>query len=267
MSSDALISDIQRFCIHDGPGIRTTVFFKGCALSCIWCHNPESMRRDREIMYDESRCLHCGECLEGVERCPSGALEVVGVEMTVEEILAEVEKDRVFYDESGGGMTLSGGEPLLHAGFAYELCREARDRGIHTCIETSGFAPLEDLTRLIPQVDLFLWDIKDTRAERHEKYTGVSNEKILENLEMVDRRGARTLLRCIILNGLNADAAHIESVARLYGRLENCEGVELLAYHPLGQSKLRKMGRAGDEHMKWIPEPDLMRELADLLQN
>ena len=263
------VFDIQRFCVNDGPGIRTTVFLKGCMLRCVWCHNPESQSPRPQLMLHESRCIGCGDCLSA---CPSslhqrssggehiidrsacvacgqcaaactGALELCGKEMTVEEILDEVMRDESFYRNSSGGMTVSGGDPLFCPDFTLSLVKAAKERGLHVCIETSGHAPWETTERLIPFVDLFLWDVKETDAARHKRYTGVSNERILDNLERLDRAGARIVLRCPIIPDHNDRPEHLFALGVLAERLSGVERVDIEPYHPLGQSKHIALGQ------------------------
>lgn len=287
------VFNIQRFSIHDGPGIRTTVFLKGCPLDCFWCHNPESKRAIPELLYspnlcigcraceavceagthafaesghalDRSRCLRCFRC---VEACPTGALDRAGKEMTVDEVLAEVEKDRPFYERSGGGMTLSGGEPLAQAAFALALLAGARERGLHTVVDTCGLGRQEDLLAMARHTDLFLFDLKDTDPERHRANTGSGPETILANLAALDAAGGRTLLRCILIEGANAEPAHYEGLARAYRGLAHSEGLELLAYHELGRAKLERIGDpAGASQAHLVPSPERMDEARSTLE-
>jgi len=262
------VFDIQRMSIHDGPGIRTTVFLKGCALRCAWCHNPEGLDPNPQLSFAPALCIGCGDCarvcpngahltVDGVhqldrsrcklcfacvEACCSTALEIVGKEMTVDEVLAEVIRDKPFYDESGGGMTVSGGEPLAQFEFTKNLLIAARVRGLHTCLETSGFNSCVDVTALVPLVDLFLFDVKETDPERHRAFTGQSNAAILDNLRRLDAAGAAIVLRCVIIPEVNLRDSHLEAVAELARSLRKGRGVEIMGYHRLGEGKRQRLG-------------------------
>ena len=283
-----LVTELQRFCMHDGPGIRTTVFLKGCSLRCAWCHNPETQERGAELLYYSDRCIGCmqcvGVCPRGVHTgtdthridrdkciscfacadvCPPRALERCGREMTAEEILSEIERDRAFYG-STGGVTLSGGEPLLweESVRLLSLCKEA---GLHTAIETCGMVSREVLLSALPYTDLFLWDLKDTDSARHRKYTGAPNEPILENLEAINRRGARIRLRCILVNGVNTDPSHYRRVAEIASRIENFDGAEWIPYHAYGGSKAVFLGRSDNGNREWIPSAESLLEARETL--
>ncbi len=229
MAVKGVLLDLQRTSFHDGPGIRTAVFLKGCPLRCLWCHNPKSQSREKEISFradacvlcgkcvvtcpqgahtivggvhrfDRSRCDRCGKC---AEECLYEALKVAGVERTVEEVLAEVLRDRSYYDQSGGGLTITGGEPMLQEKFTFALLKAAKAEGIHTCLDTSGWASRRAYERMLPFVDAFLYDYKATDPETHRRLTGVSNDRILDNLDFLYHRNARILLRCPLIPGVN----------------------------------------------------------------
>ena len=260
--------NIQRFCVNDGPGIRTTVFLKGCPLSCAWCHNPESNSARPELFYDADKCVSCGRCVslcpqkahlmengrhqlrrESCVRCMAcaethcPALAAAGETRRAEDVMAEVLRDRPFYQASGGGLTLSGGEPFFQEAFVLDLLRLAREAQVHTCVETCGFAPLSLLEQAARWVDLFLYDIKLTDPALHRQWTGVSNDRILENLRALDKMGAKTVLRCPVIPGVNDTPAHFQGVAKIANSLMHLQEIHLEPYHPLGVSKARRLGR------------------------
>ena len=267
MSYTGTVFNIQKFCINDGPGIRTTVFLKGCMLDCKWCHNPESKQRAPQILLHADKCIGCGECAKvcrrglhsfadgahlfertaciGCGECAEvcvGALELCGYERNVDEVMAEVIKDAAFYKNSGGGMTLSGGEPFMQHEFALELLKSAKERGLHTCIETCGYVDSKILEKFIPYVDMFLWDIKETDDERHKQYTGVSNAKILSNLALLNEKGASVVLRCPLIPGYNLRDEHLYAIGELAESLDCVVRVDVEPYHPLGASKSQALG-------------------------
>jgi pyruvate formate lyase activating enzyme len=286
------IFDVQTFSIHDGPGIRTTVFLKGCPLRCLWCHNPESIESRRDVgffpaksllcgqcvaacehggheildgvhAYDRRRCVRCGACIPG---CPTGALEVAGKDVTAGWIVEQVEKDRMFYERSGGGMTLSGGEPLLQPGFSLAILSLAKERGLHTALDTCGHYPWAMAEPIFRAVDLVLYDLKAVDSALHESLTGVPNDLILGNLDLLlaMNDGPTVWLRLPLIPGCNdsedAIAKMIEFCAGIWGN-PRLQGATIMPYHRLAESKYERFGREytltglmppSDEHMEEI---------------
>lgn len=268
-----VVFDIKRYAIHDGPGIRTTVFFKGCPLSCRWCHNPEGIVGGRQLMFRSSRCLGCGECVKAcpegavqmmdgkasirlsacrlheacVDACPTEALQVIGQSFTVRELMEEIEKDLVFFDESGGGVTFSGGEPLSQFPFLMECLQACRKRGIRTCIDTSGMAPYEHLAAAAAFTDLFLYDIKLMDETRHLKETGVSNRQILDNLIKLSAENTSIVVRIPLIPSVNDDRDNLRRTIHFLQENTSIRRVSLLPYHTIADRKydslqaLRKM--------------------------
>jgi pyruvate formate lyase activating enzyme len=263
-----MIFDIRRFSIHDGPGIRTTAFFKGCGLNCVWCHNPESRDARPELIYRETRCTHCGDCLDVcsqgaitwkddqpataglvctrcgtcVEACPTGARELVGRLWTVPEVMAQLRRDIAFYEESGGGITLSGGEPLHQAEFAMALLQACKAEGLHTALDTSGFCPWEIMELIRPYVDLFLYDVKLMDDSLHREHTGVSNGLILANLRRLADLGHAIILRVPLIPGINDGQDNLRAIAELARSLPNIRRVDLLPYHDSARLKYQRLG-------------------------
>ena len=264
----AIITNIQGFSIHDGPGIRTVVFFKGCPLSCRWCANPECLSKEPEIGFVHSLCQQCGKCLdvcpndairpgEGVyriershcdscgkcvERCDYGALVRYGDSMTVDEVWDAVRRDKMFYDTSGGGVTVSGGEPLLHAKFVKELFQLCHNEGIGTSVETSGFVDTEAFIKVIPVTELFLFDLKHMNSATHKKYTGQFNDQILKNARVIIEKGVDVLFRQPLIPGVNDTMTHIEAAAAFLKTLgKKALSLELMPYHRVGQDKYKAL--------------------------
>lgn len=278
------VTKIQKFCTHDGPGIRTTVFFKGCPLRCQWCHNPETCHARHEFFFNQNQCILCGacektcptgvhafrddahtllidrckRCMQCTEVCPTGALEKCQTLMTAEEILEEVLKDRAFYGKTGG-VTLSGGEPIFHGEETLRLLALCKQNNLHTALETCGYFSPNLLSSLVAYTDLFLWDVKDTCPERHKRYTGADMEPIVHNLLLADSMHANTILRCIMVKGINMDEQHYAGIAALYQKLKHCMGVELTPYHTYGDSKLMQLGHPSNAHPEWIPDEASLR--------
>jgi len=279
MSVTGRIFDIKRYSVHDGPGIRTTVFLKGCSLNCRWCHNPESVDPGPELMHWPGRCARCYACLAAcpkkaiakdaagaavvdrskcdlcgrcAEACLYDALQIIGREMTVDEVLDEVEKDRVFYEQSGGGVTLSGGDPSMQAVFAEALLDGCRARGLRTAIDTAGFSPNGVLERLAAKTDLVLFDLKAVDDARHREFTGVPNATILANLEKLAAGRTEVWLRIPLVAGVNDDEDNVGRVIALLRSLGTIKRVALLPYHSGGLEKARRIGK-DDRFRKFEP--------------
>jgi len=279
MENPVLITDIQKFAVNDGPGFRTNVFLKGCPLKCLWCHNPETIAPYPEIYWKSRLCTQCGACLEVcpndainppippeesqsenstyhkiirdrcdrcvkcVEICPYDALSIIGKPMSVNEILDEVEKDRLFYENSGGGMTLSGGEPTTHEDFSDKLLKGARQRGLHSCLDTNGFCDWNVLKSLIKNVDIVLFDLKHIDPEMHKKTSGASNEIILKNLGLLLETGIETWVRIPVIPNFN-DSMDFHKLASDYlaGFAGKIARVDLLPFHNYCQDKYKWLG-------------------------
>ncbi len=258
----ATIFDLKRYAINDGPGIRTAVFMKGCPLDCWWCHNPEGRTRQPQLMVRTNRCRLCGDCAEVCPQsaitisekiftdpglckdcgtcaqvCVQGARELVGQVVTIGELLKEIERDVVFFDQSGGGVTLTGGEPLMQPRFAIELLRACKAHGIHTVLDTSGYASWQVISEVAQHSDLFLYDLKLMDDERHRKYTGVSNRLILSNLQRLSAAGENIVVRIPLIPGVNDDEQNLRLTQRFLTGLPNLAGVEVLPYHDIAQAK------------------------------
>ena len=290
---DGNIFDIQRFSVHDGPGIRTTVFLKGCPLKCIWCHNPESQKSEICIAYYANKCVSCGSCTSVCEKsnhkiidgkhifdrenctyckkcsqaCPNGAIEILGRHESTDAILSEVTRDKLFYKNSGGGMTVSGGEPLMQPDFLLALLKGAKEQGIHTCIETCGFAKPQIITEVAKYTDIFLFDIKETDDARHKELTGVSFTPIKENLMILNKLGAKIVLRCPLVPDINTRPEHLEGIAKIAIELENLLEINVMAYHLLGNSKYdaleMKNNMQGHEAMTTEQKNECIRIISD----
>ena len=237
-----IIFEIKRFAVHDGDGIRTTVFFKGCPLRCVWCHNPEGLSSAPQIARYTHKCIGCGECnKEGFvpEDCIGDAQILYGKEITVEELLPALLEDRVFYENSGGGVTLSGGECLMQADFCAELLKRLKENEIHTAVDTCGFVPRTALDKVIPYTDVFLYDIKAYEEDVHIKCTGVSNRQILENLKYLDSLGKAIEIRIPYVPDYND--SQIEKIALFLAPLQNLTKIRVLPYHNYAGSKYKAL--------------------------
>ena len=284
------ILNIQRFCTDDGPGIRTTVFLKGCPLRCIWCHNPESQAKRHEIMYDSKKCVACGRCAAVCPRnchsfdekhafgrelcigcgacaevCPAKALESYGKCVTADEVYGEVKRDKVFYETSGGGVTISGGEPLFQPEFTAEVLRKCRENGIHTAIETSGFADEKALLTVIEHCDLVLFDIKETDRERHKQYIGVSLTPILENLKLINKNKIPFIIRAPIIPTLNDREAHFNALKAIRESMEFCRGVQIMPYHRIGSYKYELLDKKYICNDVFEPTKEMIEEWGNLI--
>jgi len=263
------ILNIKRYAIHDGPGIRTTVFLKGCPLFCEWCHNPESQRKRPEILYYKDQCTLCGACISACKQgaigvvgdhltldqslcigcgdcvnvCPNGARELAGQEMSVERVVKEVVKDTLFYEESGGGVTFSGGEPLLQANFVRAAASRCHRLDIHTALDTSGYASESELMKVADVIDLFLYDIKVVDDAVHLTHTGVSNRNILRNLRVLNEMRKRIWIRFPLVPGVNDDERSLSDLVDLLAPLHAVEAIQVLPYHRAGAGKYSRLGR------------------------
>jgi pyruvate formate lyase activating enzyme len=262
------VFDIRKYSIHDGPGIRTTVFFKGCPLRCAWCHNPESQAFSPQLILRLNRCILCEACLQAcphhairredgsiitnrelcqqcgicTDACTAEGRQLTGRKMSVDAVMAEIEQDRAFYDQSNGGATFSGGEPLAQREFLLELLRMCKARGIHTALDTSGFAAWPVLDEVRPLVDVFLYDIKMVDEERHQYYTGVPVKPILNNLRMLSDHGENIIIRMPLIPGVNDDEKTLNEVGTFLASLPHLHVVELLLYHEIGLAKYAGLG-------------------------
>jgi pyruvate formate lyase activating enzyme len=268
MMLTGMIFDIRKYSIHDGPGIRTAVFFKGCPLECPWCHNPEGRSYQPELIFRPARCILCDDCLnvcpnaavtrlgdeiridrtrctvsgECAQACNAEALQVVGRKVTVAQVLTEIERDAVFFEQSGGGVTFTGGEPLAQPRFLLELLSECRNYNLHTAVDTCGFASWKTLDGIRPFVDLFLFDLKLMDEARHRQWTGMSNNRILSNLRRLSELGHQVIIRIPIIPGINDDEENLGQTAKFLTSLPNVPPVELLSYHNIAEGKYAGLG-------------------------
>lgn len=240
------IFDIKRYAINDGPGIRTTLFMKGCPLRCVWCHNPEGWASEPQVLFKRSKCISCGTCRREdftVDDCPTKARELCGREYMMDELMADVEKERDIMEDSGGGVTLCGGEPLMHSEDTLAILRELKRRGFHRTVDTTLFARPEVVDAVAAECELLLIDLKLMDSEKHRRYTGVGNELILENIRRVAEAGHNFRIRIPLIDGINADDANIEATALFLSSLPPWDGtVHLLPYHDVGKDKHIRMG-------------------------
>ncbi len=287
----ANIFNVQKFSVHDGPGIRTTVFFKGCPLKCLWCHNPESQSSKKQMLFDSDKCVLCGTCVKVCDQnaikiennklttdpdkctccrkcemyCIPGARQVAGREYTVEEILKEVMKDKVFYEQSKGGVTVSGGEPLLQIDFVEELFKRLKEENIHTAVDTCGAVGFENIQRASRYTDLFLYDIKLMDDEAHREFTGMSNKLILDNLRKLSEIHKNINLRMPVIDGVNGDIRHIEKTIDFIKGL-GIKKINLLPYHDIARHKYKRLGILYEEERMRKPSDEKMQLFKEMFE-
>jgi pyruvate formate lyase activating enzyme len=289
----ANIFAIKRYALHDGPNIRTTIFFKGCPLACWWCHNPEGIDFATKILYLAQKCVGCGQCLdrcpekalhrtnEGVQRsedtctscadcvevCPALAHEATGRVMSIAEIVAEIKKELPFFDQSGGGITCSGGEPLSQPASLLALLQACGQLGIHRVVDTSGFAKTATLLQVARHAELFLYDLKHMDSTIHKRYTGVANELILNNLKTLGDSGQAIRVRIPLIGGINDDEHNIRATGAFVAGCKGVQGIDVLPYHPAATAKYRKLGRTYQGAAFAAPAKAHMESVVDLLKN
>lgn len=269
-SQTGIVFDIQKFSVNDGPGVRTAVFMKGCQMKCLWCHNPESLSSKKQLAFNEQKCIGCQDCkqvcpndvhsftAEGhhivnfdacqtcglcVDACMQDALKIYGKAMSVDEVFAEIIKDKVYFDKSGGGVTLSGGEALKQFDFCLALAKKCQQNGISVCIETNGASKKQHYQTIAPYVDLFLFDYKATGDKLHKQLTGMTRKLVDDNLRTLNEIDAQVILRCPIIPGYNLSDEHLLAIAELGDSMTNIQKVEVLPYHNFGKGKAQEIGR------------------------
>lgn len=286
-----LVFDIKRFAVNDGPGIRVTVFFKGCPLRCAWCHNPESISPKIERLYTKEKCIGCKACIEAcpqnalqlssegivcdanlcnlsgecAEVCPTKATEISGKKMLVSEVMETVLKDQLFMDQSGGGVTFSGGEPMLQGDFLLALLKECKAHGIHRVVDTTGFTSEEQLLEVAKYTDLFLYDLKHMDSETHRKWTGIPNERILSNLRLLSEKQAHIQVRLPFVGGVNSDDKNLKAMATFLADLPGASvDVNILPYHDIMTGKYHKLGREYDPQEMQEPKQEEIQRAIEI---
>lgn len=295
-SRKGMIFNIQRFCVDDGPGIRTTVFLKGCPLRCAWCHNKEGLSFIQSIEIDPIKCTFCGEChkvcKQGchemiqcngkwthqmnltacinchacLHKCPKHAIKTCGEKISVEEVIKQVLADKPFYETSGGGMTLSGGEPLWQSDFARALLMKAKEEGLHTCVETSGAVPDSSIEKVAQYIDYFLFDVKETDPVKHKKYIGTSNEQIFSNLKKLNALDKTILIRCPIIPEVNDTQEHFDALVEIYHAFKHVIGIQLMPYHELGEAKKGRYGIIDEVYPFRVPTEEEINQWHTYIQ-
>jgi pyruvate formate lyase activating enzyme len=286
-----LVFDVKKYAIHDGPGIRTTVFFKGCPLECQWCHNPESWRAYAEHGFRKGRCVGCLQCIETcpeqaisiidnrpvtemnkcslcgrcADTCVACAREIIGREMTVSEIMAEIEQDVIFYDESGGGVTISGGEPLMQPDFLLAVLNQCQRQRIHTAVDTSCYAESKIVEKVGERANMFLCDIKHMDSEIHERFTGVGNDSILNNIRLLSEAGKNIIIRIPVIPGFNDEKANIEATGKFTASLPGIIRVDILPFNRGGKEKSARLTAQGKHLQVKIPNEEQMNSIAQNL--
>ena len=295
MAETPYIFNIQKFSTHDGDGVRTTIFFKGCPLHCMWCHNPESQHYYKELIFHHHKCTACGRCVAKCKQgansivdgkivfdrskctacgvctdwCITEARELAGKEYTVDALVKEAMKDKIFYEQSGGGVTLSGGEVMAsqHMDYVEEVCRKLHENGVSVFIDTSGYTDYENLKRILRYVDVFLYDIKVMDPEGHKKYIGVDNSLILENLKKLSDEGAGLYIRLPIIQQVNATDEHIESVIHFLKENNiHARQVNLLPYHDIGKGKYASLDMEYHDDEMSVPVSELMEHFKSMFE-
>ena len=271
------VFDIQRFSVHDGPGIRTTVFMKGCSLRCAWCHNPEGLSPEPQLKFDKSNCIRCGRCstppdFSDPERCPTGALSVCGTKVTAKELLTELLRDKIFYGDDGG-VTFSGGECLLQSDFVTSVMKELKKENIGTAIDTAGFVPYENIEQTLEYCDLYLYDLKAASSVIHKKYTGHNNSLIVSNLEKLCLTGKKIRIRIPVIPDVNDSAEEMTALNDIIrGCTKNTDGscierITLIPYHTLGKSKYPTLGMSCRFNTEKNVSPEKTRHLSEIFGN